>query len=127
MQHTVLEQKNRELVRINNDLDNFIYTASHDLKGPVANIEGLTGQLHKRLGKSVGETEVTLLTLLDQSALKLKHTINDLTEIAKVQKNMEEEPNATPSKRCWPRCSTTWARHCANGGAHYGRLRGAGN
>jgi|GEM_PF-2197475 len=91
MQHKVLEQKNRELVRINNDLDNFIYTASHDLKGPVANIEGLAGQLHKRLGKSVGETEETLLTLLDQSALKLKHTINDLTEIAKVQKNMEEE------------------------------------
>jgi PAS domain S-box-containing protein len=91
MQHTVLEQKNRELVRINNDLDNFIYTASHDLKGPVANIEGLAGQLHKRLGKSVGQTEETLLTLLDQSALKLKHTINDLTEIAKVQKNMEEE------------------------------------
>ena len=91
MQHKVLEQKNRELVRINNDLDNFIYTASHDLKGPIANIEGLAGQLHKRLGKSVGETEEMLLTLLDQSALKLKHTINDLTEIAKVQKNMEEE------------------------------------
>jgi signal transduction histidine kinase len=91
LQHTVLEQKNRELVRINTDLDNFIYTASHDLKGPVANIEGLAGQLHKRLGKRVGETEEMLLSLLDQSALKLKHTIDDLTEIAKVQKNMEEE------------------------------------
>jgi len=91
VQHTVLEQKNRELVRINNDLDSFIYTASHDLKGPVANIEGLTGQLHKRLGKQVGETEATLLSLLDQSALKLKLTINDLTEIAKVQKGAEED------------------------------------
>lgn len=90
-QHRELEQKNQELVRINNDLDNFIYTASHDLKGPIANIEGLAGQLHKRLRTSVGETEETLLTLLDQSALKLKHTINDLTEIAKVQKHMEED------------------------------------
>ncbi len=95
-QQRELEQKNRELVRINNDLDNFIYTASHDLKGPVANIEGLADQLHKRLGRSVGQTEETLLTLLDQSALKLKHAINDLTEIAKVQNQMEGDSEITP-------------------------------
>jgi hypothetical protein len=55
----------------------------------------------------VGETEETLLTLLDQSALKLKHTINDLTEIAKVQKDMEEAAEVQVSKRCWRRCCTT--------------------
>src|SRR6185312_3133864 len=37
----LLEAKNEELAKINTDLDNFIYTASHDLKAPVANIEGL--------------------------------------------------------------------------------------
>lgn len=36
-----LAEKNEELTRINNDLDNFIYTASHDLKVPITNIEGL--------------------------------------------------------------------------------------
>ncbi len=91
LQTRVLEQKNRELVRTNNDLDNFIYTASHDLKGPASNIEGIAGQLQKRLGNQADETGEMLLSLLGQSAQKLKHTINDLTEIAKVQKNMEEE------------------------------------
>lgn len=32
---------NRQLTRTNVDLDNFIYTASHDLKAPILNIEGL--------------------------------------------------------------------------------------
>lgn len=42
-----LHEKNKELTRINNDLDNFIYTASHDLKAPVSNIEGLIYSLKK--------------------------------------------------------------------------------
>lgn len=36
-----LHQTNQQLVRVNVDLDNFIYTASHDLKAPILNIEGL--------------------------------------------------------------------------------------
>src|SRR5690606_15194560 len=33
--------KNLELEKTNIDLDNFIYTASHDLKSPIVNLEGL--------------------------------------------------------------------------------------
>ena len=36
-----LTEANRQLVCTNVDLDNFIYTASHDLKAPISNIEGL--------------------------------------------------------------------------------------
>ncbi|MFC7671141.1 PAS domain-containing protein [Hymenobacter humi] len=36
-----LHTANEQLTRTNVDLDNFIYTASHDLKVPIANIEGL--------------------------------------------------------------------------------------
>ncbi len=43
-----LQATNRALTTINNDLDNFIYTASHDLKAPIANIEGLTIALIKK-------------------------------------------------------------------------------
>jgi signal transduction histidine kinase len=31
------------------DLDNFVYTASHDLRSPIANLEGLLLVLKKRL------------------------------------------------------------------------------
>ena len=45
----MLANKNQELVRINTDLDSFIYTASHDLKSPIANMEGLAIALTKKL------------------------------------------------------------------------------
>ena len=44
-----LELKNKQLLRINNDLDNFIHTASHDLKAPITNMEGLLQVLMPKL------------------------------------------------------------------------------
>ena len=36
-----LGDTNDRLTRTNTDLDTFVYTISHDLKAPIANIEGL--------------------------------------------------------------------------------------
>ncbi|WP_158267640.1 CHASE domain-containing protein [Adhaeribacter arboris] len=81
-----LQQTNAELRRINTDLDNFVYTASHDLKAPIANLEGLTTDLKYTLRDQIGDDEKLLLTLIADSILKLKRTIVDLTEITKAQK-----------------------------------------
>jgi PAS domain S-box-containing protein len=89
-----LEDKNRQLTLINTDLDNFIYTASHDLKSPIANIEGLTIILTKKLMAkfSLDEEQNRLLAMITTSINRLKSTISDLTEIAKAQKeNVEKE------------------------------------
>ncbi|QKG58448.1 PAS domain-containing protein [Hymenobacter sp. BRD128] len=40
---------NQQLTRTNADLDTFVYTASHDLKVPIANIEGLLDALSRDL------------------------------------------------------------------------------
>jgi PAS domain S-box-containing protein len=89
-----LETKNKELIRINTDLDNFIYTASHDLKAPIANIEGISVQLTNRIGSKIDNTEKTLLDLLSVSAIKLKATIGDLTDIAKTHNSISEAREA---------------------------------
>ncbi|MBC3540848.1 CHASE domain-containing protein [Rufibacter sediminis] len=86
-----LNQKNQELIRINNDLDNFVYTASHDLRSPLANLEGLTTALLETVeGKEEGEEHI-LLQMVASSIAKLKGTIHDLTEITKVQKDLESQ------------------------------------
>jgi two-component system sensor histidine kinase/response regulator len=88
-----LEAKNIELVKVNNDLDNFIYTASHDLKAPVSNIEGLMFSLLDSLNPEMAKDPNVsmIMQMINTSILRFKGTIQDLTEITKIQKSAEEE------------------------------------
>lgn len=82
--------QNKDLIKTNADLDNFIYTASHDLKSPILNIEGLVTNLdHELAGKQSKVTE-ELFEMIYRSVNKFKTTIRDLTEISKAQKNILE-------------------------------------
>jgi hypothetical protein len=94
-QQDALERKNVELKKINLDLDNFIYTASHDLRSPIINIEGMMSLLKEEL-KEINclneETEDLLLRVI-ASIDRFKQTINDLTEISRVQKDISENPS----------------------------------
>jgi PAS domain S-box-containing protein len=95
-----LEEKNKQLVTINTDLDNFIYTASHDLKSPIVNLEGLAIILTKKLADAypLNEEHSHILSMVDNSIKRLKSTIIDLTEIAKVQKEEVDKEMVSISK-----------------------------
>jgi two-component system, sensor histidine kinase len=81
-----LAQTNQKLLRLNSDLDNFIYTASHDLKAPIANIEGLIIALNRSISPE-GKTEVDkYIKLMETSILRFRKTVESLTEVAKLQK-----------------------------------------
>lgn len=87
-----LSKKNDDLTKMNSDLDNFIYTASHDLKAPVSNIEGLVHVLKDMLPQQgLDETIFRMLEMIQVSIERFKKTIIDLTEISKVQKQIEDE------------------------------------
>lgn len=88
-----LIEKNEQLIRTNNDLDTFIYTASHDLKAPVLNIEGLIMNLEKKLEKEevLKENDQKLIDLIYHSIIRFKATIQDLAEIVKIQKTFKED------------------------------------
>jgi PAS domain S-box-containing protein len=85
-----LSGKNAELQRINADLDNFIYAASHDLRAPIANLESILTMLRKRLAGRLDDTEAPLLEFAATAIGRLKQTIKDLTEISKVQRETAE-------------------------------------
>ncbi len=84
-----LAKSNIQLSKINNDLDNFIYTASHDLKAPVSNIEGLIYTLLDVIGENTDAKEI--IELMNKSVQRFKGTILDLTEISKTQKDTKGE------------------------------------
>jgi PAS domain S-box-containing protein len=78
---------NKELVKRNNDLDNFIYTASHDLKAPVSNIEGLMQALLEVLREQdlLSGPADQIFKMMETSVEKFRGTITDLTEISHIQ------------------------------------------
>lgn len=81
-----VKDRTRALTKINNDLDNFIYTASHDLKAPVNNIEGLVNLLKARLNKlsATPDDVLSLLDMVSDSVERFKINLRDLTEVAKI-------------------------------------------
>lgn len=88
-----LELKNAQLLSINNDLDNFIYTASHDLKAPIINIEGLLQVLLQNLpAETLASERVQRITaMMQESVERFKKTIDNLTEVVKLQKENSQE------------------------------------
>ncbi|GAA4054900.1 hypothetical protein GCM10022409_47540 [Hymenobacter glaciei] len=90
-----LADSNQQLLRTNVDLDNFIYTASHDLKAPISNIEGLLYLLQEELPAEMaqnGEVAPTLARMLE-AVERFERTIGHLTEVSKLQK--EHAPTDT--------------------------------
>lgn len=91
-QQEVLEHKNNQLQKTNRDLENFIYTASHDLRSPITNIEALMVVLKKRIAQSncLSEDIEEVLDRVTASVTRLNRTIIDLTEISRLQQDLEE-------------------------------------
>ncbi len=88
-----LANSNARLQTINSDLDSFVYTASHDLKAPITNIQGL----QQLLRDEIADTELArnldaerVLDMIDVSLVRFMNTINDLADIARVQRGDQD-------------------------------------
>jgi signal transduction histidine kinase len=82
-----LREANAHLRRTNADLDTFVYTASHDLKSPITNLEGLLLALRDSLPVDVQQQPLIspLLGLLDSTVSRFRLTIEQLTELIRLQ------------------------------------------
>ncbi|UOQ64744.1 PAS domain-containing sensor histidine kinase [Hymenobacter volaticus] len=82
---------NEQLTRINQDLDNFVYTASHDLRQPVNNLAGVFEELKR--SATFHDPEAEQLVAMFEGALNQIHsTIQGLAEVVHVQRRNEETP-----------------------------------
>jgi len=90
-----LHTTNTRLTRTNVDLDNFIYTASHDLKAPITNIEGLLLALEDELPEAGRRGDVPLmLTMMQDAVDRFRRTIDHLTDLSRLQKEHSPDPDA---------------------------------
>ncbi|RZK45403.1 MAG: PAS domain S-box protein, partial [Hymenobacter sp.] len=83
-----LQASNEQLRRTNVDLDNFIYTASHDLKAPITNIEGLLNHLRDQLPPAHPLTQeaAPLLGMMQGAVERFQRTLAHLSDVTKLQK-----------------------------------------
>lgn len=70
-----LNEKNQELVKINKELDRFVYSASHDLRSPISSVRGLIGLI--QLDPSAPEVK-TYLNMMDNQLIGLNKFIEDI-------------------------------------------------
>lgn len=71
----LLKRQNEELVKINAELDRFVYSASHDLRAPLMSVKGLLNMIKLDPDKKNVEH---YLSLIDRSVQKLDHFISDI-------------------------------------------------
>ncbi|WP_139920906.1 HAMP domain-containing sensor histidine kinase [Hymenobacter sp. DG01] len=89
-----LTRKNEQLSRINADLDSFVYTASHDLKQPIDNMTGLFQELRRTVRFSDAEA-VPMLEMFAEALQQILGTIQGLTEVVQLQRQLEQVPTET--------------------------------
>lgn len=71
-------QKNMELTKVNQELDRFVYSASHDLRAPLSSMAGL---IH--LAQRDPQDAQTYLSLMDKRVKVMDHYIKDIVEYSR--------------------------------------------
>lgn len=80
-----LKHMNEELINANNELDKFIYRASHDLKGPIARLLGVS-ILAKMDNKD--DTLREYIDLIEKGAVDINKVLNKLNNIHFINKEI---------------------------------------
>ena len=84
-----LEEQNARLRRTNEDLDNFVYTASHDLKQPINNMAGIFEEL-TRTAYFRDPDAIKLITYFERALAQIFRTIDELGAIVQGQRQEQE-------------------------------------
>ncbi|WP_400192912.1 PAS domain-containing protein [Hymenobacter sp. B81] len=104
---TALASQNDELRRVNQDLDGFVYTASHDLKQPLDNMAGIFGEL-ARTAQFRDPEAAQLTAMFERSLQQIYATIHDLTSLVQVQRNQQQvSPETVELASLWQQVLTS--------------------
>ncbi|GAB3837582.1 PAS domain S-box protein [Hymenobacter jeollabukensis] len=87
----LLQAQNAQLTSINQDLDNFVYTASHDLMQPVNNMAGIFEEL-MRTAHFDDPAAQQLRGMFEHALRQMHDTIQDLSDVVQVQRRHEQLP-----------------------------------
>ena len=85
---------NEELQRVNQDLETFAYSASHDLQEPLRTIALCSQMLDRRIGGSLPSEDASFLKTVITSASRVTTLVQDLLAYTKATKHPEGRPTS---------------------------------
>ncbi len=75
-----IRKQNEQLIKINQELDQFVYSAAHDLRAPIANVMGLVKLIRI---EEISETAQHYLALQEKSLEKLDEFIKSIVDYSR--------------------------------------------
>jgi PAS domain S-box-containing protein len=79
-----LERNNIALESINRELESFIYSVSHDLRGPLRAISGFSSILEKEYAGDLDSKGIDYLSRIARGGEKMSHLIDDLLRLSMI-------------------------------------------
>ncbi len=80
-----LRKQNEELVKINQELDSFVYSVSHNLRAPLMSVLGLLRLAHLEVERAEQDTAVLLsyFSMMEHSINKLDDTLKEILDYSR--------------------------------------------
>jgi signal transduction histidine kinase/ligand-binding sensor domain-containing protein len=98
---SAVQKMNAKLIKVNSELDGFVYSASHDLRSPLASLLGLinlsrkdSGNIHiylDKMEKSIKRLDDFISEIIDFSSNERKEVVCDEVDFESTIKNIVDE------------------------------------
>lgn len=75
-----LRQQNHELLKVNKELDNFVYSVSHNLRGPLASMMGVLNIVRE---ENKNDSLIPLLRMMENSMSRLDDTLKEILDYSR--------------------------------------------
>jgi len=82
-----LEWTNKKLLKVNEELESFSYSVSHDLRAPLRAIHGFSNKLERLLAGSLDNEQQRLLRVIKTNVVKMGDLIDALLDFSRMTRN----------------------------------------
>ncbi|WP_109830470.1 ATP-binding protein [Reichenbachiella versicolor] len=90
-QNRLLSKRNKELIEVNEEKNNFIHILSHDLRAPINNITGLSKLLLMEAEGKLDSDQINMIEHISSESRRLNKMVTRILDIEKIESKKIDE------------------------------------